>query len=90
MKAVFFCVNLMAVAYSRAISFDLSGDSFAAATYCCCSMQLQLQLLPHHTGNPSVACHLLPFEVLAVAPQGANRSWWSQLIAFPRRKIRSP
>jgi len=53
-------------------------------------LQLQLQLLPHHTGNPSVACHLLPFEVLAVAPQGANRSWWSQLIAIPRRKIRSP
>jgi len=62
----------------------------AVADIAAAVVQLQLQLLPHHTGNPSVACHLLPFEVLAVAPQGANRSWWSQLIAFPRRKIRSP
>lgn len=73
MKARLLCTNLMAVAYSRAISFDLSGDSFAGSRplrlqlsplrlqQMLLQLQLQLQLLPHRTEthlSPVTCCRL--------------------------------
>lgn len=73
MKARLLCTNLMAVAYSRSISFDLSGDSFAGSRplrlqlsplrlqQMLLQLQLQFQLLPHRTEthlSPVTCCRL--------------------------------